>query len=144
MTTYLLTCQLSNTAQATIQQWVKENVAGVTVLPVPDVQAISNYLHLRPPYEQRECPAPHLLLIGHARGQEDKLKELFTLKNRESGRKLPILIWSENLTQDQVNQLYQQPMSAILMGPDAVMERDEEAIFNSLTYWLKVVKLPML
>ncbi len=141
MTSTVLLCQFPETIATACAHWCQEELPGVNIRLLDCAKDLDAYLQLQPPFEQRDFPAPHMVMAHVEQGFPPHMEVIQRIKRFDQTKKIPILVFVPSDHSTLLQDLYQLPVSAVVpLSP----ETDPlAAIKDTMRYWVRVVQLPL-
>lgn len=115
---------------------------GARVEMVPDGQSLLDYLHRRPPYDDRErYPSPNLVLLDLNMPRISGHAALVTIRADPALRHLPVIVLTTSNSPEEVLRCYQAGCNAYIRKPSS-FEQLVKVIRTTVGYWTQTVELP--
>ncbi len=141
MTATLLLCHFTVDLEHSLKQWCGQQLPSVSIQSLSGLLSLSDYLGMKPPYDRRDYPAPHLVFYYFTGDIDSLTNEVSVLRAKEFGRKVPFIIMCPQNDRNLMSQLYQLPISAVVPMQEG-SQRDAAILRATLEYWTGVVQLP--
>lgn len=142
MNPILLLCGIPSSVQAEIQSRGKNAIPGITIQFLNTLEEVSRYLITNAPFEDRDYPAPHFMILHIAAGQFDP-ETLSELKKREEFYRIPIILMAEDADKASLKEAFQWLYAAVVKTPSDLEEKIN-LVVQTAGYWSEIVKLPLI
>lgn len=142
MNPILLLSGIPTSLQAEIQSRCNEVIPGVSLLFLRSLDDTSIYLRMEAPYEERDYPAPHFMILYVEASQFDSAN-LHELKKVPEFSKIPIILLAEGVEKAKLKNAFEWLYASIVQVPTEVQDK-ADLIVETAQYWSGIVKLPLI
>lgn len=138
----LLFCGISDTLKPAIEARFEEAVPGVYPMFFDSIGDLSKYLKSESPYSERDYPAPHFILLS-VPSESVSMDALREFKQAEEFAKIPVILLVEESFRKQIEEAFSWLFSVIVQAPDT-QEQKLDFIADMVSYWSRIIKLPLI
>lgn len=142
MNPILLLCGIPPSIQAEIQARSKNEIPGVTLLFLHTIEDVSRYLTMEAPFNDRDYPAPHFMIL-HVNGNQFDSSNLSELKRRKEFFRIPIILMGEGVDKPSLKEAFTWLYAGIVETPAEPREKID-LVVKTANYWVEIVKLPLI
>ncbi len=142
MNPILLLCGFSAALEAEVQERCKDAFPGLSFIFMNTLEDASGYLTMEPPFEDRDYPAPHFMILQVEANHLDT-ELLSTLKRRKEFYRIPIILMAEGVERAILKEAFSWLYASVVETPSEKEEKIE-LIVETAGYWAEIVKLPLI
>jgi CheY-like chemotaxis protein len=102
---------------------------------------LMDYLHNRPPFENKECVTPNLILLDLNKPYMDGLEALAEIRAGGPGKPIPVIIFSTVPDELTTFRAYALGANAVFLKPP-IFEELKDAINAFRLFWIRYAELP--
>lgn len=142
MNPILLLCGITDSLTVEVQARCKNAFPGLSLIFMNTLEDASGYLTMEPPFEDRDYPAPHFMIL-HVEASQVDTELLSTLKRRKEFYRIPIILMTEGVEKAILKEAFSWLYASVVETPSDKEEKIE-LIVETAGYWAEIVKLPLI